>query len=371
MDSKEIGHFIYELRTEKGLSQYQLADMIPISRQAVSKWERGITIPDSATLLILSKIFDVSINELLIGRKFTNQDSKTEIQDTITLNAIDDVSKKSITIKKLKIIIISFFLLFINIFLIYYFVNSYNSIKVFTIEGESKNFKTVDGIFVITKGKVYFRLGDIKYDEDINIDNFELYNIYNNEKQVIFSTDSPNILLRDYYGYEAYFEFGKLNQIINNLYLRVYFNNNYEDIHLNLKKDFSNNNFLFFQDAKESYKNNDSVIPTFELREDASKILNKLDCDDDICTLEFKEDERSIIYTYIKYNHLLNISDSSESKVIEWNYLMNEKLIYYNHYENGKEIESVEIDLDKINVSDENYKYIKQIQDNYIIKHLY
>lgn len=371
MDSKEIGHFIYELRTEKGLSQYQLADMIPISRQAVSKWERGITIPDSATLLILSKIFDVSINELLIGRKFTNQDSKIEIQDTITLNAIDDVSKKSITIKKLKIIIISSFLLFINIFLIYYFVNSYNSIKVFTIEGESENFKTADGIFVITKGKIYFRLGDIEYDEDINIDNFELYNIYNNEKQLIFSTDSTNILLRDYYGYEAYFETDKLNQIINNLYLRVYYNNNYEDIHLNLKKDFSNNNFLFFKDAKNSYKGNDSVIPTFELSEYDSKILNKLDCDDDICTLEFTEDDRSIIYTYIKYNNLLNIRDSNASNIIEWNYFLEEKLINYNYYENGDKIKDVTINLNTINIDDENYKYIKQIQDNYIIKHLY
>lgn len=123
MGSKTIGNFICELRTEKGLSQYQLAEMIPISREAVSKWERGITIPDPSTLLVLSKIFDVSINEILLGRKFTKQDSKSEIQETITLNIIDDMSKKSKTIKKLKIVIISSLLLFINIFLIYYFFN--------------------------------------------------------------------------------------------------------------------------------------------------------------------------------------------------------------------------------------------------------
>ena len=76
MDSKVIGQFINELRTENGLSQYQLDNMIPISRETVSKWERGITTPDSSTLLVLSKIFDISINEILLGRRFTKLDSK-------------------------------------------------------------------------------------------------------------------------------------------------------------------------------------------------------------------------------------------------------------------------------------------------------
>ena len=62
MNPEKISKFIYELRIEKKLSQYQLADMIPISRQAVSKWERAQTIPDSSTLIRLSEIFGVTIN---------------------------------------------------------------------------------------------------------------------------------------------------------------------------------------------------------------------------------------------------------------------------------------------------------------------
>ena len=61
MDPEKIGKFIYTLRKEKNLSQYQLADLIPISRQAVSKWERGKTTPDSLTLIKLSEIFNVTI----------------------------------------------------------------------------------------------------------------------------------------------------------------------------------------------------------------------------------------------------------------------------------------------------------------------
>ena len=69
MDQDKIGKFILQLRTERKLSQYQLADMVPISRQAVSKWERGESIPDSSTLVRLSDIFNVTINELLAGKR--------------------------------------------------------------------------------------------------------------------------------------------------------------------------------------------------------------------------------------------------------------------------------------------------------------
>lgn len=186
MDPKKIGKFIYELRTEKGLSQYKLADMIPISRQAVSKWERGVTIPDSSTLLILSKIFDVSIDELLFGRRFTKGDSKSDIQRSITLGVVDDINKKSATVKKLKISIILSLLIFIIMFLSYYFINSYNSIKVYTINGESNSFRTVDGIFITTKDKIYFRLGDLSYNQNIKIDNFELYYLENGEEKKCF-----------------------------------------------------------------------------------------------------------------------------------------------------------------------------------------
>ena len=56
---------IFELRTQKGLSQEELAEKIFVTRQAVSRWENGETIPNIDTLKLLSKLFDVSINTLL------------------------------------------------------------------------------------------------------------------------------------------------------------------------------------------------------------------------------------------------------------------------------------------------------------------
>ena len=62
METKDI---ILELRTKKGLSQEELAEKVFVTRQAVSRWETGETIPNTETLKRLSKLFDVSINTLL------------------------------------------------------------------------------------------------------------------------------------------------------------------------------------------------------------------------------------------------------------------------------------------------------------------
>ena len=56
---------IRELRTKKGLSQDELAEKVFVTRQAVSRWENGETTPNTETLKLLSKLFDVSINTLL------------------------------------------------------------------------------------------------------------------------------------------------------------------------------------------------------------------------------------------------------------------------------------------------------------------
>ena len=55
---------ILELRNKKGLSQEELAEKLYATRQAVSRWENGETVPNTETLKLLSNFFDVSINTL-------------------------------------------------------------------------------------------------------------------------------------------------------------------------------------------------------------------------------------------------------------------------------------------------------------------
>ena len=62
MDTKDI---LRELRTGRGLSQDELAEKVYVTRQAVSRWENGDTVPNTETLKLLSAFFDVSINTLL------------------------------------------------------------------------------------------------------------------------------------------------------------------------------------------------------------------------------------------------------------------------------------------------------------------
>ena len=62
MSTKDV---LYELRMKAGLSQEELAEKLFVTRQAVSRWETGETIPNTETLKLLSKLYNVSINTLL------------------------------------------------------------------------------------------------------------------------------------------------------------------------------------------------------------------------------------------------------------------------------------------------------------------
>ena len=62
METKDI---ISELRSKNGFSQDELAEKVFVTRQAVSRWETGETVPNTETLKLLSKVFDISINTLL------------------------------------------------------------------------------------------------------------------------------------------------------------------------------------------------------------------------------------------------------------------------------------------------------------------
>ena len=65
MDYNKIGKFITEERKKQKLTQAKLAEKIFVSEKTISKWENGNGIPDTKSLELLSKIFEVSLNELL------------------------------------------------------------------------------------------------------------------------------------------------------------------------------------------------------------------------------------------------------------------------------------------------------------------
>ena len=78
MDNEKFGNFIKELRKEKNLTQKELAKEINITDKAISKWERGLSFPDITMLNILSKEFNVSIEELLNGERIKTENKENE-----------------------------------------------------------------------------------------------------------------------------------------------------------------------------------------------------------------------------------------------------------------------------------------------------
>ena len=87
MDTKDI---ILELRKKSGLSQEELAEKVYVTRQAVSRWENGETVPNTETLKLLSRVFDVSINTLLGSpRKLICQCCGMPLEDASVSKEID------------------------------------------------------------------------------------------------------------------------------------------------------------------------------------------------------------------------------------------------------------------------------------------
>lgn len=74
MDLIKIGKFIADCRKRKNITQEELAEKLYITDRAVSKWERGLSLPDADKMLELCSILDINVNELLNGEKINMKD---------------------------------------------------------------------------------------------------------------------------------------------------------------------------------------------------------------------------------------------------------------------------------------------------------
>ena len=97
MNQVKIGKFIAECRKEKNLTQMQLADKFGITDKAISKWERGIALPDSSIMLELCDILGISVNELLNGEKI-DMENNNQKNEQILLEMTKELEAKNKTI---------------------------------------------------------------------------------------------------------------------------------------------------------------------------------------------------------------------------------------------------------------------------------
>jgi len=122
----EFNNRLYHLRKQKGLSQEELANRLNVSRQTVSKWEIGDSTPDMEKLAAISDLFEISLDELVLGKEPNTDNtaaSKSELINVLNEKVLTPANKKKAK-RGLKIIGIIFaVLLLIDIIsMIIYFV---------------------------------------------------------------------------------------------------------------------------------------------------------------------------------------------------------------------------------------------------------
>ncbi len=311
MKYNELGKFIKELRLEKGWTQEELAKKIPITREAISKWERGINTPDISSLNILAKVLNVTIDELLAEEKNTTKNVALELYKE--RNKIN---------KKLKLLIfLTIFIMFL--FLGYYFLNQYKSIKIYTISGKSSNFVLNNGLIIKTKEKIYFDLGNFENNNN-QIKKMEI--IYGDK--ILYTTNGNNILINDYYGYEEIFDFSKLNDIFQNLFVKIYFEDKVEIMKLVITRDYVNDN-LIFNKYKNIKKNEENVL------NDDTKIIdlikNKFNKVNKDYILKKQDNDLYINAIFFSDTKIINLQilDNQNNLQKEYNYDLKYKLLDY------------------------------------------
>ncbi len=186
MNNEKIGKFISKLRKAKNLTQQQLGDLVGVGGKSVSKWERGINMPDISIINEVSKILGITSDELLQGE--FNKNSANE----------EYLKKKNQLRYRLLLIILIIFTSIFTILLIFYFNDNTHK---YWISGSNEDFR-IDGALEYNKEEYTININEISCNleecRDLYISNIQ-YSILinnvvvymnNNDDQI---SDLPNI----------------------------------------------------------------------------------------------------------------------------------------------------------------------------------
>ena len=167
MNTQDFGKFVAQLRKEKGMTQLQLAEKLNVTDKAVSRWETGKNFPDIEIFEDLSKILEVSVSELLEGKKIEKEELITVSEE----NVVKQI-KKNKKHKKIYLVIIALvtaIAIFSGFFAMSYsgLFNGviYNKIECYsndvltimnTVDGYISQDSDAEGEFIINNGFFFF-----------------------------------------------------------------------------------------------------------------------------------------------------------------------------------------------------------------------
>lgn len=331
MDQEKIGKFISERRKAKKLTQQELADKIGCTDKAISKWENGRGLPDYSYFDSLCKILDITIDELLQGSKTKDKD-RDVLREYLAYR--EQINKKQKYIKRI-IILLSFAV----IILLGHFISSYKNINIYSLSGQSENFKLEGGMFVKSNISNILDLGVLSSDKiDMNdIESVTVSVLVDDEYLLVESTGGVwknNKILSEEYGYNNLFDDVKLKNMESNLYLLIQYKDGKElkiDIlKLEAKKILSNDKLINFKNIPIGFDNSHTPIDINQYY-DSSAYYNFL------IENGFDEDYNDEII----YDDFL-INKENESETVGINYY-NKSFIFIASHENFT------VDADKIN----------------------
>lgn len=357
MEENNFSTFIKELRMEKGLSQEELAKALYVHRTTVNKWENDNVIPLNDKLLLIADYFDISVDELLNGKRSDINNASLTRNNTIV-----ELIKSKTRSQKLHIYSVLVILILILCFLAYYFISNYNSIKLYRVYGENENIRTRDGLLFFSKDKVYFRPGNF-YDDNDNLVNVDLIRLYyfdgNGDEVILLTGASKNLIIELENSREAF-----INRLNNNekFYIDACYKNSCQKMELSYFNDFSNDNLINNKEENKSVrklnmkvKNKDDLINGL--------IQNGFTYNEkDMSYVKYEED---VIYYYYKNTCVIKIINSNEKDLFVLKLYENSQKVIINNCETNNNLYI----SDYTNQNDKNYKTFKKYYDNYLSKY--
>lgn len=382
IDSIKVGQFIQEERKKKKLTQDELADMLYISRAAISKWERGLSLPDYASMINLCKIFNLTSNELLAGERLKKENEK-EIND-LPINILKREKKK---IKKIFLIFFIIIILLILLFFSLYFFNTYKKVEVYSLYGADENFKINNSNAFITNDETYINLGNIETDKEIT--KLTLYYLKedNTKKEMITnscqrsSNCSPSSFcgsLTQIRGGDAeYFTYEDILLVKENLYVDITYYDNREDkeaknatIKLDFSKMYTNNNLFFFYEKE--YEG-EPIIEDKHYQEELLEIVLKEGFEKEETTEEaehyFKKYNKYVKVKFYTNPEIITVEDEQKEEGFVYFYTPTYNLSYFSKKDgnilNSSTMSDEEITCDSGDCSN-HQKYYNYYIENYI-----
>lgn len=268
--STEFATTIYRIRQERKLTQKEIGDIIGVSDRTISKWENGTTVPDLCQIRNICKKLEISPSLLIKSEKKLSNDI-TNLRRKIgkILNYILH-----------NIFLITFILVFMLLLL--YFINNYNSIKIYDLKYNSENISFENGYLFKTKVTNILIINDIKINKikynpiDTKV---KLYTLVNGDKKIIYTSENlNNIYIEENKSGADLLSKDVIESIKQNLYLLIETkdenNNEYNyECQITFKEKYKNNKLSY-----KSYIKNNSVNTLgfpFDNLTDSQKINNK------------------------------------------------------------------------------------------------